>query len=69
MNINEKGKVSAEDFEQVIENLNPAKLGEKQHILEDSVLYARIAALMVEADLQEKQHSSNMFSFDSQPES
>ena len=29
------------------------------------MLYARIAALMVEADLQERQHSSNMFTFES----
>lgn len=60
------GASASDDFEKMIEQLNPGSLTEKQHLLEESVLYARIAALMVEADLQERQHSSNMFTFESQ---
>lgn len=55
-----------QDLEKLIEGLDLRKLTEKQHILEESVLYARIAALMVEADLQERQHASNIFTFESQ---
>ena len=54
-----------EEFEEMIERLDLKQLNDKQHILEESVLYARLAALMVEADLQERQHASNMFTFDS----
>mgnify|MGYP001626585250 CR=1 FL=1 len=50
----------------MVSSLDLKKLNEKQHILEESVLYARVAALMVEADLQERQHAGNIFTFESQ---
>ena len=54
------------DIEESIKNLDLSKLLEKKKILEESVLYARAAALMVESDLQEKENISNIFAFESQ---
>ena len=45
------GMHSPDDIQAIVERLSPALLAEKQHVLEESVLYARVAALMVEADL------------------
>ena len=62
--INSEG-MDGPDFERFVESIDLRKLTNKQHILEESILYARLAALMVEADLQERQHTSNIFTFDS----
>ena len=55
----------ANDLHKALEAVDLSEFGERLHILEESVLYARTAALMVEADLQERQHASNIFSFES----